>query len=135
MTIKELVTKAFGNAVKKGWYERFENGAIIPKKPLEAHMLIVSEVAEATEQVRDGMPEYYWKTDNGIIKQTDVGGAFSTRDNGVLQKPEGELSEMADIVIRVADYCGSHGWDLEQAIEAKMKFNATRPERHGGKKY
>lgn len=44
-----------------------------------------------------------------------------------------EEEEMADVVIRVADYCGYRGIDLGRAILSKMNYNATRPHMHGGK--
>ncbi len=42
--------------------------------------------------------------------------------------------EMADIVIRVLDFCAFKGIDLESHIEAKMKYNSLREYKHG-KKY
>lgn len=46
-------------------------------------------------------------------------------------KPEGVPSELADIVIRVADLAAVEYIDLEDAIEEKLAFNRTRPHRHG----
>lgn len=43
--------------------------------------------------------------------------------------------ELADVVIRIFDLCGSRGIDLEQAIEKKMEFNKMRGYKHGGKAY
>lgn len=42
-------------------------------------------------------------------------------------------SELADIVIRVADTAAADGVDLQAAVEEKMKLNAARPRMHGGK--
>lgn len=47
--------------------------------------------------------------------------------------PEGIPSELADVVIRVLDYCEAAGIDLEQEIIIKNEFNKTRPYKHGGK--
>jgi len=41
-------------------------------------------------------------------------------------KPEGVPIELADIIIRVLSYCGKESIDIDSAIRAKMKFNATR---------
>jgi hypothetical protein len=39
------------------------------------------------------------------------------------------------VELRIADYCGHKGWDLEAALRMKMDYNKTRPHRHGGKKF
>lgn len=44
-----------------------------------------------------------------------------------------QLEELADVVIRIADYCGYRQWDLTQALELKMAYNKKRAFRHGGK--
>lgn len=74
-------------------------------------MLIVTEAAEAAEDVRE-------MTAGGV----EADG-----------KPIGFGSELADIVIRVADLAEAVGIDLEAVVEAKMGYNVTRPYMHGGK--
>ena len=102
--INNLCQEIYQDALKKGWYE-------IPRRPAEVHMLVVGEIAEATEEVRNGTDPVYFKEG----------------------KPEGELIELADAVIRILDYCGSKNWELGNAIQIKRDFNKTRPHRHGGK--
>lgn len=41
------------------------------------------------------------------------------------------VEELADVLIRIFDYCGGRGHKLGQAVVAKMKFNETRPHMHG----
>jgi len=110
MTIKELVTRAFKTAYAKGWHDYG-----ISRRPLEVHALIHSEISEATEEARLGLEPL--------------------RGGDGEMKPEGELVELADAVIRIADYCGAKGWDLEEAIRLKMAYNETRSYRHGGKRF
>lgn len=75
-------------------------------------MLIVTEIAEAMEEIRAGhKPNEEYAGKNG--------------------KPEGAPAELADAVIRIADLCGIVGIDLESAIQRKMAFNAGRPYLHG----
>ncbi len=48
--------------------------------------------------------------------------------------PDDIIEELADVVIRVADTCEENGWDLQEAILAKMDANRSRAYRHGGKR-
>ena len=107
-SITWLQEVAHGTAVAKGWWDE-DRG--IP----ECLALIHSEVSEALEDYRDGHMEL----------KTEV---------SLTNKPYGFPSELADIVIRCLDLAGHLGIDLEQAIEVKMAYNATRPHRHGGKR-
>lgn len=80
--------------------------------PLEAHMMIITEVVEATEAVRNReLP--FWVDEHG--------------------KPEGEASEIADALIRIINYATSRGWNLIDIILKKNKYNQTRGLQHGGK--
>ena len=48
-------------------------------------------------------------------------------------KPEGIPSEIADVVIRCAHYCGANGIDLAAIVSEKAAFNKSRPHKHGGR--
>ncbi len=41
--------------------------------------------------------------------------------------------ELADCCIRIFDYCGARGIDLEAALAKKIEYNKGRPYRHGKK--
>ena len=119
MEVNELVKKYHNTAKSKGWHDS-------PRRPAEIHMLIVSEVAEATEEVRKNTPPVY----------QEQGGVVITPDNPLWidgLKPDGEAVELADAVIRIFDYFGSKGWDMEEVLTLKDKYNQTRAYRHGGK--
>lgn len=101
----------------------FQEGLLTPKERGflqqvgNALMLIVGEVSEAHEELRAGHPvdhTYYVMKDGNF-------------------KPEGVPSELADIVIRVADFAETYGIDLASAISEKMEYNKTRSWRHGNK--
>lgn len=91
-------------------------------------MLIVSEVAEAQDELRKGhaADETYYPHGGGYI----VPGVA---DPNHKPKPEGVPSELADVVIRVLDFCYTEGIDLETIIEEKLAYNATRARLHGKK--
>lgn len=104
MTIKKLVKDAHKQAYLSGWWDT-------KRSSMEILMLAVTELAEAAEELRNRSP------------------AMQLIDG----KPEGALVELADCVIRIADFCGKMGWNLEDAIKYKMTYNRTRPYRHGNK--
>jgi NTP pyrophosphatase (non-canonical NTP hydrolase) len=108
MKLNDLVQEAHRNARIKGWWTE-------PRSPLEIHMLMVSEIAEATECVRHGTPPVYVDEETG--------------------KLEGEAVELVDVLIRLLDYFGYKEWDLETVLKAKMEYNEGRSYRHGGKLY
>lgn len=96
--------------------------------------LIHSEVSEALEDHRNGSPPtLVWYVDkrDGRRWSSEEYAAVPNRSDF---KPCGIPSEMADIMIRVLHFCGKHGIDIENAIEEKMAYNASRPFKHGGKK-
>lgn len=112
------------NAIEHGWWDEERSfGDIIA--------LCHSELSEALEEYRNGMPPAYYYGQDGILRQqvvkTDIENA-----NG--RKPEGIAIELADCIIRILDYCGKEGIDIEEAIRIKHEYNKTRPYRHGGKK-
>lgn len=112
--------------------------------------LMVSEAAEALEAYREtNDPLAYWETytvevdgikfKNMTIEQlcvltnTDpVDAEDMIEDLGLKAKPEGVGPELADLVIRVLDYCEHVGLDLNVEIARKMAHNMTREIRHGG---
>ena len=112
MTLNELVRIAHRDAVANGWWEGERNFG-------ELLALVHSEVSEALEEYRKGQ-----RIDE--TRLVDKGYA--------LLKPEGIPSELADIVIRVADICGAYDIDLEWIVLEKLSYNRSRGYRHGGKR-
>ncbi|WP_342439997.1 hypothetical protein NSS79_15325 [Paenibacillus sp. FSL L8-0436] len=123
MLINALVKAAHVNAIRKGWWDEDRSfGEIIA--------LIHSEASEALEDYRKGNhPGNVW-----YERRLPEGGIQTVLEmERSTDKPCGIPSELADIVIRVFDVCGRYGIDLEEAIQEKMTYNTTRPQRHGGK--
>lgn len=111
------------NAVAHGWWEQ-------ERELPEILMLCVSELAEALEEYRAGKPNIYYNVEGEEILYAD-GEACEKHER---RKPEGVAVELADCMIRILDYCGHAGIDIEEAIRIKHEYNKTRPYRHGGKK-
>lgn len=91
-------------AVEKGWWRT-------TRSTPECLMLMVSEISEALEEYRNNAEAYYVKDG----------------------KPEGVAVELADAMIRILDYCGFYNINIGEIMIEKMRYNETRPYRHGNK--
>jgi NTP pyrophosphatase (non-canonical NTP hydrolase) len=117
-------------AKKNGWWNDPDHGALLTLDERrqgipEKLMLIVTEVAEAMEDYRNGLMDLqHIEYEGGMWIPPSVGSP----------KPVGFPSELADIVIRCYDLAGALNIDLNEVIEIKHKFNELRSYRHGGKK-
>ena len=111
LTINDLIQTSHNTAKEKGWWDDSNRNVG------ELLALVHSEISEALEvyriKGRDGLQEI-WEDEKG--------------------KPEGFVTELADVIIRIADLCGEFNLDLESTLVKKMEFNKTRPYRHGNKK-
>jgi len=114
MDLQAYVEKVHGIAVAKGWWETFENGDVQVRPSREIRMLMVTEIAEASEEVRGGKAPMYWNTPTGVVRWEDVGLGSNLSVGTELQKPEGEAVELIDCVIRIMDYFGACKWNLEE---------------------
>jgi NTP pyrophosphatase (non-canonical NTP hydrolase) len=96
MDLKELPKVSYTIAVEHGWWEE--------DRPLvDLIMLIVTEVAEAIEDYRKNhAPNEMWFEVKG-----SEGQIFVYSKGMIGDKPCGIPSELADIVIRIADIIGS----------------------------
>ena len=88
-------------AKSKGWYD---DPWIIDR----GICLIHAEVSEISEAMRDANPE------------DKICPGYSSDE-----------VEAADVVIRIMDMANRMGWNLPEAILAKMNYNRTRPYKHG----
>jgi NTP pyrophosphatase (non-canonical NTP hydrolase) len=148
MNLNELAAEIHGISKAKGFWPDDQ-----PRNPAEVLMLIVTEVAEAMEAIRDGMPlnepHTSWHSGPNMQSHSLEQITFSNtgwrrldgvpvemipdvwRSLGYIGKPEGVPSEMADIIIRVLDACAAWGIDIDTAIREKIEYNATRDHLHG----
>lgn len=93
-------------AESKGWWADGD------RNDGEMIALMHSELSEALEGIRHGNPA------------SEHIPAFSAVEE-----------EFADVIIRIMDTAHVRGWRVAEAIVEKMKFNAGREHKHGGKKF
>lgn len=106
MNINGWANAIHENAVAHGWWEDERSFG-------EVVALCHSELSEALEADRKREP-LLWYNING--------------------KPDGIAIEMIDCIIRILDWCGKEGINVEEMLRIKHEYNITRPYKHG-KKY
>lgn len=117
--LNELAKEIHQNAKDHGWWEN-------PPSFPEVIALCHSELSEALEEYRNNKPNAYFVETNGF-EVSDLNDW-----NG--EKLEGKSTELADCIIRILDYCGYEGIDIDKIIRLKHEYNKTRPFRHSGKR-
>jgi NTP pyrophosphatase (non-canonical NTP hydrolase) len=101
---KYLENEAAAISISKGWKQPGPDN--LPEKIALMH----SELSEALEYARIGNPE------------SDHLKGFS-----------GLEEEFADTIIRIMHVAQSMNLRVAKAIQAKLEYNKTRPQKHGGK--
>lgn len=137
--LNELTQQIHQNAVEHGWWDE-------PRTFGEIIALCHSELSEALEEYRSGRPNLYFPCRAGGLCVDDIqeenifcgSRIYNTDDpeapcKAKSKKPEGIAVEMADCIIRILDWCGKEGIDIDQIISMKHEYNKSRPYRHGGK--
>ena len=126
MNLAELQKEAHAIARDRGWYDTERTfGDYIA--------LIHSELSEALEAYREHGLEPWTEIKTHKIEPPPPPWDRKAFTHDTRLKPCGVPSELADVVIRVADMAEHYGIDLEAAVQQKMEFNRTRAYRHGGK--
>ena len=117
-------------AIAHGWWDKpISFGEIIA--------LCHSELSEALEEYREGKPMVYYPCNaGGFCDKESCGSKIYNPNNpddcsAQSKKPEGIAVELADCIIRILDYCGAVGINIDAAIRTKHEYNKTRPYRHG----
>ena len=130
MNINEWAKEIHENAVEHGWWESDRAFA-------EVIALCHSELSEALEEARAGRPmEWYGCRDKGgsICTDENVTECWGVSADGcpfMTTKPEGIAVELIDCIIRILDYLGKEGVDVEGIMERKHQYNKGRPYKHG----
>lgn len=113
-----LVDVCYDASYEAGWWHDLHTGEKLQRNKGEMLMLMVSEIAEAMEAVRKNL-----------------------MDDKLPDRPGVEV-ELADCVIRIADYCGGFDLDLSGAVLDKLEYNRNRADhkisnrqKEGGKSF
>lgn len=126
LTLWELQQHINTWSKQKGWLDQLTEALMVEADAgfrlpaaliAEKLALIHSEVSEALEEVRNAQST----TDLTVISL------------GEGNKPEGFAVELADVLIRLLDLAAALNIDLADVVEVKMRYNDSRPYKHGGK--
>lgn len=121
MKINEFAKEVHQNAVEHGWWDEERSfGEIIA--------LCHSELSEALEEYRAGRPMIWYQclsTDDIVPcrqkeKCPDWLNGMCEID-AIEKKPEGIAVELADCIIRVLDYMGKEGFDVDALLREAPK--------------
>lgn len=112
MSWDTLLRAAYDTAAINGFHAEDSTDPVIARlQATQRLFLIVSEITEALDELRAGR------------NPTEV--------YLVEGKPEGVPIELADAVLRIADFAATEGIDLGHALFTKMAYNRGRPYLHG----
>ena len=102
MKLNQLRDLCHGNAVKSGWWTDIKTGEKIERNKAELICLMHSELSECMEGVRKNLMD------------------------DKLPHRKMEEVELADTIVRIMDYCGAYGLDIEGAVMEKIQYNQNR---------
>ena len=95
-------------------------------------MLMVTELGEAHEEIRTSP---YPSDVTYYVDEEGNPTLIGVNEDGTPRKPEGLGSELADVQIRLGDTVGRRGIQHGVQTREKAQYNATRAQKHGGKKF
>lgn len=138
--LNKMAVDVFQNNKKQGFWPENVKERNVP----ETLMLIVSELAEALEALRDANVMQKYDTDILQDIYTEL-VKYNEAEKSTLSDLQNEQffrffkknvkntfeDELADALIRILDLAGALNIDIENHVKFKVKFNTLRPAKHG----
>lgn len=145
LTLNNLAADIHAANVEKGFYEDFFNLEKLVNQTKNKELikalnqtfdaqriaLIQSEASEALEANRkvklvDDRLNQEWKKEH--LEDSD---SETFKKQFELFVKDTEEDEISDTFIRLMDYAGFKGIDLNYHVKAKLRYNSLRPKKHG----
>lgn len=112
LDLNAFAREVHANAEEHGWWDEERSfGEIIA--------LCHSELSEALEEYRAGRPMVWYKCDGHVCDLMECDECETRPERA--DKPEGIAVELADCIIRILDWCGKEGVDIETATRYGAK--------------
>jgi NTP pyrophosphatase (non-canonical NTP hydrolase) len=130
--LNKLAKSIYEQNKSKGFWEGERNFG-------ELLMLVTSELAEALEAHRDG--KWTVRKDKEELAALEANASIYPDLKAEYEKEwvlkfkntikNSVNDEVADALIRILDLCGGLGIDIDYHVAQKLKYNRTRPNKHG----
>ena len=125
-SIDDLANECYSNAKSKGFYAT---------RDMIVTLIDTSPLSDEQRSRLTAEFNSIWKLSRLALMMSELGEACeAARKPELMCEKIPSLTlmeeELADTVIRILDFAGSDGVDLENAIREKMAFNAGRPYMH-----
>jgi NTP pyrophosphatase (non-canonical NTP hydrolase) len=120
--LADLQARVYSIARDKGWWD-------VDRTIGDLIALMHSELSEALEEHREGRgPADVYYTCQEVDSDGRVVAKFVAESPaeirpGTLVRPEGVAVQLGDCLIRILDFCGHFGIDLESLLEQKIAYN------------
>jgi NTP pyrophosphatase (non-canonical NTP hydrolase) len=149
LTIKGVMKEAHETALSKGWWREthprtlgdvlmtFQEEILEAFREFNNKNLVNQTVGEMVHEVkafREFKQESEDDPDASLTGYTyELLSLFEFDWDRDTHKPVGFVIELADLLIRVLDFCAFTDMPIEEALKEKLRYNKTRPRRHGGR--
>ena len=130
LNFNALSSACFANAKSKGFYDTLGRIQDILEGSAAEGYISLEEAAKLNTELLT-----IWRLSRIALIMSELGEAVEAVRKPALTGHIEGLSlfdeEMADVIIRMADFAGSEEIDMNRAVALKMEFNSKRERMHG----